>query len=107
MVAIALSMLYSAPAESQPVRGGYIYTLSSFTGSIPYNWSRVTVDRERNEIYVLYQNNVSIFNQSGMEVYRFGDDIDLGHVVDIALDEDGDILLLIYQDSRSAIIRCN
>jgi len=107
VVAIALSMLFSAPAESQPVRGSYIYTLSSFTGSIPYNWSRVTADRERNEIYVLYQNNVSIFNESGMEVYRFGDDIDLGHVVDVALDEEGDVLLLTYKDSRSAIIRCN
>ncbi len=107
VIAIALSVVFSAPAESQPVKWGFIYTLSNFTGTIPYNHSRVTVDRERNEIYVLYQNNVSVFNESGMEVYQFGDDLDLGHIVDIAVDQTGDILLLAYKDSRVGIIHCN
>ncbi len=107
VIAIALSVVFSAPAESQPVKGGFIYTLSNFTGTIPYNHSRVTVDRERNEIYVLYQNNVRVFNESGMEVYQFGDDLDLGHIVDIAVDHNGDILLLAYKDSSIGIILCN
>ena len=46
LLAIAALALLSVPAESQPVKAGYIYTLSGFTGSIPYNWSRVAVDLE-------------------------------------------------------------
>jgi len=107
ILAATLSVLFSAPAESQPVRAGFIYTLSSFTGAIPYNHSRVTADRERNEIYVLYQNTVRVFNDSGMEIYQFGDNLDLGHIVDVAVDEEGDILLLAYKESRFGIIRCN
>ncbi len=107
VLAVTLLVLLSAPAESQPVRGGYIYTLSSFTGPIPYNHSRVAVDPERSEIYVLYQNTVTVFNDSGMEIYHFGDDLDLGQIVDVAVDEEGDILLLAYKDSKGGIIRSN
>jgi len=107
LVAIAALALVSVPAESQPVKAGYIYTLSGFTGSIPYNWSRLAVDLERNEVYVLYQNTVRVFNEFGMEVYHFGDDLDLGHIVDVAVDERGDILLLAYRESRAAIVRCD
>jgi len=107
ILAIAASMLFSAPAESQPVKASYAYTLSNFTGSVRYDFSRVAVDRERNEVYVLYQNVIRIFNESGMEVYRFGGDLELGHIVDMAVDDRGDILLLVYRDSRPAIVRCD
>lgn len=107
LLAIVASALLSVPAESQPVKGSYVYNLSSFTGSISDNWSRVAVDRERNEVYALYQNAIRVFNESGMEVYRFGDDLDLGHIVDVAVDERGDILLLVSRGSRAVIVRCN
>jgi len=107
LAALAALVLAAGPAASQPVKAGYIYTLSSFTGSIPYNWSRVAVDPERNEVYVLYQNAVRVFNEFGMEVYQFGDDLDLGHIVDVAVDDRGDVLLLVYRESRPAIVRCN
>jgi hypothetical protein len=80
--------------------------LAGFTGPVRDNFSRVVSDKERNEVYVLYQNTVRIFNDSGMEIFRFGDDLDLGQIVDVAIDRDGDILLLTYRDSRSAIVRC-
>jgi hypothetical protein len=104
---LLLFFFVSAPAESQPVKGGYLYTLSSFTGPIPYNSSRVTVDRDRNEIYVLYQNILAVFNESGMEIDHFGEDIDLGQIADVAVDQEGDILLLAYKDSRAGIVHCN
>jgi hypothetical protein len=103
---IALALL-AVPAEAQAVKGSYIYTLSGFTGPIRQDWSRVAVDRERSEVYALYQNNVRIFNASGMELYQFGDDLDLGQVLDVAIDERGDILLLTFRDSRSVIVRCD
>jgi hypothetical protein len=107
ILSLGVLALAAAPAAAQPVRAGYIYTLSNFTGTIPYNWSRVSVDLERNEVYVLYQNIVRVFNESGMEVYRFGDDLDVGQIVDVAIDDRGDILLLTHRDSRSVIVRCD
>jgi len=103
-------MVYSFSAQAA-VKGGFLYNLSNFTGTIPYSWSRVVADRERNEIYTLYQNTVRVFNESGMEIYRFGDDLDLGHIVDVAVDKNGDILLLAYKQSEgqpvAEIIHCN
>jgi len=93
------------------VKGAFIYSLSNFTGTIPYSWSRVVADKERNEIYVLFQNTIRVFNDSGMEIYRFGDDLDLGHIVDVAVDKNGDIILLTYKQSQGQpvceIIQCN
>ncbi len=100
-------VLFSIPNESQAVKGTFLYSLSDFTGSVPYNWARVSVDKERNEIYVLYQDTVRVFNNAGMEVYRFGDDLDLGHIVDVTFDPMGDLFLLSYKESKFAIIRCN
>ena len=105
LAALLAAAILSAPADAQAVRGSYIYTLSSFTGAIPYNHARLAVDRERSEVYVLYQNTVRVFNESGMEVYRFGDDLDLGHILDVAVDEQGDILLLAWRDGRAGIVR--
>ncbi|MBI4271047.1 MAG: hypothetical protein HY615_11985 [Candidatus Rokubacteria bacterium] len=105
LLAIVASALLAAPAAAQAVKGGYIYTLANFTGSIRQDFSRVTVDRERNEVYVLYQNVVRVFNESGMEVYQFGDDLELGLIVDLAVDERGDILLLSYRGPKLAIVR--
>lgn len=99
--------LFSIPAKSQAVKGTFLFSLSDFTGPIPYNWARVSVDKERNEIYVLYQNSLRIFNESGMEVYRFGDDLDLGQIVDVSIGPMGDIFLLSYKGVGSVIIRCN
>jgi len=107
LVAIVAAALLPAPGGAQAVRGSYLYTLSNFTGSLRQDFSRVTVDRERNEVYVLYQNVVRVFNESGMEVYQFGDDLELGLIVDVAVDERGDILLLSYRDSKLSIVRCD
>jgi sugar lactone lactonase YvrE len=42
-----------------------------------------------------------------MEIYRFGDDLELGHIIDIAVDQKGDILLLAYKESKGGIVLCN
>jgi len=113
MVAIASLVLFSAMAQAQPVKGTYLYNLSNFTGRISFSWPRVFSDQERNEIYVTYQNFIRIFNETGMEVYNFGDDLDLGSIIDLTLDRDGNILLLSYKWSNTndradyEITRCN
>ena len=107
LLGLAAAVAGVAPAEAEPVRGNYIYTLSGFTGAIRQDWSRVAVDRERGEVYALYQNMARVFNDSGMEVYRFGEDLDVGQILDLAVDERGDVLLLTYRDGASAIVRCD
>ena len=110
LILVVLMIIYSFPAQAA-VKGTFLYALSDFTGPIPYNWSRVVADKERNEIYVLYQNTVRVFNESGMEIYRFGDDLELGQIADVAIDQNGDILLLTYKQSAGQpvgqIIHCN
>lgn len=85
----------------------YLYSLSNFSGLLPYNWPTLAIDEERNETFVIYQNDVVIFNDSGMEVYRFGDDMDLGHVLAADAGQGDDILLLTYKEGRSMLWRCN
>ena len=102
-----LFLVAQANSAQGAVKGTYLYNLSSFTGPVPYNWARVSIDRERSETYVLYQNTLRIFNEYGMEIYRFGDDLDLGQIVDVAIDHSGDIFLLSFKASASSIIRCN
>jgi hypothetical protein len=95
------------------VKASYLYNLSNFTGAIPYNSARFAIDKERNEISVLYQNLVKVFNQNGMEVYRFGDDFNVGQIIDLTVDRDGNLLVLSYGISGSdreglfEIVRCN
>src|SRR4030042_3976828 len=112
LITIIFLVMYSNSSHGA-VKGTFLYNLSNFTGPLPYNWARVFVDQERTEIYVVYQNLIRVFNQNGMEIYRFGEDLDLGHVVDGTVDRDGNILMLIYRWSEYTkrneleIVRCN
>lgn len=96
----------SAPVAAQ-VRVTYLHRLSNFEGQVPYDWGQVFVDQARDETYVIYLNRIRVFNASGMETYRFGDDLDLGEIIDGAVDEAGDILLLSYRAGRPLVTRCN
>ncbi len=112
MIAAVVLLVLSGSAQAV-VRGTYLYNLSNFTGGISFSWPRVFVDKERNEIYVVYQNLIRIFNATGMEVYRFGDELNLGSIIDLTLDQDGNILLLSYRWSQKTdkvdyeVTRCN
>lgn len=85
----------------------YLYNLSSFAGPLSYDGVRISVDQETEETFVIYQNLIRIFNPSGMEVFSFGDGLDLGQIVDVAVDSKGDIILLSFKDGRSLVTRCN
>jgi hypothetical protein len=104
LVLLLLAVAQRAPAA---ITESYLYNLSNFTGKVPYSWATLSPDAAGHEMYVVYQNLVTIFNENGMEVHRFGDSLDVGHILDVAVEEDGNILLLTYRDDRSAIIRSN
>jgi DNA-binding beta-propeller fold protein YncE len=107
LAAAACALALCAGSASAQARWEYQYSLSDFSGRLPYNWARVSVDQEREETYVIYGNLVRVFNASGMEVFSFGDDLDLGLLLDAAVDERGDVILLSYKDSRTLLTRCN
>jgi len=100
VIIISTIFIASLGLSSDNVMAGietsFLYRLSNFSGPIPYNWANVAVDKERNEIYVLdrQERDITLFNDSGMEFYRFGDDGSLGTAVDAAVDKDGNILVL-------------
>jgi len=103
----ALSIAIGATTLLAQVRGSYLYTLSDFGGGILYNFPRLYIDLERDETYLIYQNLIRVFGPSGMEVFSFGDDLDLGQILDAAVDEKGDVILLSYKDGRSLVTRCD
>jgi hypothetical protein len=107
-VALIACALFAAaePLQGQ-IRAAYLYGLASFSGPLRDDTARISVDRERNESYVIYQNIVRVYSPSGMEVFSFGDDLDLGQILDLDVDGQGDLVVLSYKDSRSLVTRCN
>jgi hypothetical protein len=104
-----LPLMTTAPAfaEEGHIDVSYLYNLSDFEGAIPYNAARTFTDDARSEIYVYSSGGVDIFNSSGMQVYHFDYDRELGGVFDAAVDDNGDILLLTYKDGAYRIVHCN
>jgi hypothetical protein len=96
------------PALAVTVEASFLYTLSDFTGPILMAGGRIVADKDRNEVYFVYQNVVRVFNETGMEIYRFNEDNNLGTLAALAVDRDGTIFFLSYNDKGEyGIIRCN
>jgi hypothetical protein len=98
----------SADVQAE-VQTSFMYRLSNFSGPVPSNWATLSIDEQHHEIYTADSQAgiIRIYNDRGMEVYRFGDDWSLGMVLAAAARNDGNILVLTRRDSRSAIMICN
>ena len=107
LIALAWALGINPRAAQAQVQPTYLHTLSTFSGPLRYDWVRLHVDQARDETYVIYQDIVRIFGPSGMEIFSFGDDLDLGHILDAAVDGNGDIILLSYKDARTLLTKCN
>ena len=93
---LACLALGAAPvhAGGAAVTMSYLYTLSDFSGAVPYNDVKLHADRLNDEVYAVLGGAVRVFNASGMEIYRFDADPGVGTVFDLAVEESGDLLLL-------------
>jgi DNA-binding beta-propeller fold protein YncE len=91
--------------EEGGVSVSYLYNLSNFTGILPLSWADIAVDVSHDEVYVLPGNAIKVFNNKGMEVYSFNDSGEIEGVADVAVDDEGNIIVLTY--SQQGIIRCN
>jgi len=91
------------------VQTTFLYNLSNLNGPIKSNGASISIDKERDEIYVVdpEERDIGIFNETGMEVFRFGGDGNLGSVVDVDVDGDGNILVLSKGLNQSSIIICD
>jgi hypothetical protein len=106
-IALLLLFISAAPVPAGDISATYLYNLSDFDGTIPYNAARTFADEAHSEIYVVSSSGVDIYNASGMQVYHFDYDRELGGVFDAAVDDAGDILLLTYRDGVYRIVHCN
>ncbi len=104
---IVLFVMGISTSVKANVKAAFLYSLSNFTGKIPYSATRISVDKQSGEIYVIYENLLKVFNQAGMEIYRFGEDLDVGQILDLAVDPNGDLLLLTVKDSKQMLVQCN
>jgi DNA-binding beta-propeller fold protein YncE len=91
------------------IQTNYIYSLSNFSGLVHSNLARIHFDEDRKELYVtdMGDGGVRIFNAQGMEIYRFGDDWNLGSIIAAVVRENGDILVLNQTISSNTIYVCN
>ena len=108
LFAIFFLMAISTSAMAE-VSASYLYRLSNFNGLIPYHWANIIADKEKNEIYVVdtKERDITVFNENGMEVYRFGDDGKLGTIGHLTVYRNGDILVLSRKASKYSITLCD
>jgi hypothetical protein len=96
-VALAAALMaLPVPAVALPAGVSYLYRLSSFSGTVPYNDARLHADEEHGEILAVAGNTVRVFNGAGMEIYKFDSDPVAGQMVDVAAVSGGDLVLLVY-----------
>ena len=95
----ALALAVPGPVRAQMVEVSFLYKLSSTTGVIPFHGMNVSYDPSGKETIVVGGGRVTIFNPTGMEIFSFGDDPDLGSIVGAAPASDGDFVLLTYAPS--------
>ncbi len=82
----------------------YLYNLSDFSGIVPFSAAKVSVDALRKETYVITGDLIRVFNASGMEIYSFGDGLNVGLLYDAAVDEEGNIYVLSFSYDRKGYI---
>jgi len=120
MLALAAALVVAAsPPPAPPARPGdavpvpprveatYAHDLASPAGVVPALWPSLTYDRAQSEVFLVAEGFVRIFDASGMEVHRFGDDGSLGNVLRVAALENGDLILLTTRDGKRAYVRCD
>ena len=89
-----LAIVASAPCGADDLRVSHLYELSDFNGAVPYNDVILHADRQHDEVYAVVGNNIRVFNQTGMEIYRFQHDAVESKILDLAVEESGDIFTL-------------
>lgn len=95
------------PAYAGELKATFIHKLSDFSGAKPFNAALLKSDPVRNEVYAINGDSVSVFNASGMEVYRIESDSSIGSIIDVVVRSDQKLVLLANKNSRVQLLLCN
>ena len=106
IMAAALHLMASLSSAGE-YKASFLYTLSDFSGTKPFSSARINQDPVKNEIYAMVGEAVSIFNTSGMEVYRFDYDPTIGIVSDVVVLGNGQLAMLASKGPVTRLVRCN
>jgi len=101
------ALLAPEVARPQVVDVSFLYKLSSTTGVIPFHGMSIEYDSYARELMVFGGGRVSLFNQSGMEVFTFGEDVELGAFIAAAPTASGDYVLLAPREDRTEVLVTN
>jgi hypothetical protein len=107
---ISLGLAGQSAAAPRPLsadKPAYLYKLANFGGALPFSAARIFTDDSAGETYTISAEGITIFNRQGMEVQRFHYDPAVGVVYDAAVNEQGEVFLLVYRDGAWSIVRCN
>jgi hypothetical protein len=112
----AVSLFFIALSVSDgaaQLSASYKYNLANFSGDIHYMQAILAKDNVRNEVYVMNprKKDIRIFGETGMEIYRFGDEGEFSWALDLAVDNTGHIYFLNnrykHGTDKIMITRCN
>ena len=104
---VLLALLAIPSGGAAEVQTRFLYKLANFNGRIDTTWARIAVDSARNEVYVVDQDMVRVFDANGMEIHRFAEDGRLGFVTDVAVRQSGDILVLSRTPTGQKVLVCD
>lgn len=97
----------AAEAKKATVEANFEHDLATPEGVVNITWPSIAYDRAQDEVFVASEGWVRIFDKTGMEVHRFGDDGSLGNISRVAVLEDGQIIVLTSRDGKKEYVRCD
>ena len=104
---LILPQSFSREVTAAEYKASFLYKLSDFSGFKPLNSARLSLDPVKQEIYAIGVGTVHIFNNSGMEVYRFEQDQTIGTYSDIVFTSDRKMVVLAANGPRVRLAVCN
>lgn len=107
VIACLLTLAPSGSSFAADYKASFLYKLSDFSGFKPLNSARLSLDPVKQEIYVIGIGTVYIFNNSGMEIYRFEQDPTIGTYLDIFYTSDRKMVVLAANGPQFRLVICN
>ncbi len=109
VAALAAVGATTGSASAGGLESDYLFRLSDMNGSISMSWPTLSYDAEARELFVNDRTlgEVRVFRDSGMQVQTFGQDEAFGTILDVAVQDDGDLLVLGWKDRRSVVVHCD
>jgi hypothetical protein len=114
MVSIALALALAAvtprmvPApDGGEVRVRYMFSLASQSGKTTLDVPLLSWDPEARELYVLFGDDLRVFNASGMEIHRFEPSFEVGRKMSVTPLPGGDLLVWAIKEGESRLVRCD